>query len=287
MAKLSGYLLERFTTMTGAYTANALVAAADRKGMDLRIIGLADLVMSDGRLWHAGEHLGPRDFVLNRVKRGHLRGPVNELGTRSYNALDPFSRYISKYWQKLDLSTSHTINAPWFLATAHVSLAELEARLGLPVVAKGLESSRGREVFLIKNEADLRELVARFGSTKEWLFEEFIATSVGRDMRLFAIRGEVVAAIERRSDSDFRANVALGSNTRPLEVTEEFTTIGRELYTQTGLDIMGIDLLYGNDEPYLTEVNVMPGTEGVEAATRVDISGLVMDMVAHDLGGTR
>ena len=125
---------------------------------------------------------------------------------------------------------------------------------------------------------------------KEWLFEEFIRTSQGRDMRLFCIRGQVVAAMERRSadGKDFRANVALGGSVRPLPVTASFQRIGRDLYGQTGLDFMGIDLLYGEDRPWFCEINVMPGIEGMERAGRmslkkdINLAGMIMKMILED-----
>jgi ribosomal protein S6--L-glutamate ligase len=45
-----------------------------------------------------------------------------------------------------------------------------------------------------------------------------------------------------------------------------------------GLGIAGVDLLRSNRGPLLLEVNASPGLEGIEAATGVDVAGLI---VAH------
>ncbi|MBP3878243.1 MAG: hypothetical protein J6E44_09830, partial [Lachnospiraceae bacterium] len=151
-----------------------------------------------------------------------------------------------------------------------------------PAVAKGTESSMGEEVFLIRERSDLQMLCSRFGIAREWLFEEFIAASSGRDLRLFSMRGEAVACMQRKSRGDFRANVALGAEVEPYDVTEVLRTAARDLYEETGLDCAGIDLLFGEDGYVFCEINVMPGIEGIEKATGINIAGAVMEMIRRD-----
>ena len=61
----------------------------------------------------------------------------------------------------------------------------------------------GEQISLIENKEDLLKLYKEYGMEKEWLFEEFITTSFGRDMRFYSIRGEVVACMQRKSQGDF------------------------------------------------------------------------------------
>ena len=170
------------------------------------------------------------------------------------------------------------------LANGSVDCGELFARLSSPFVAKGLESSMGREVFLIKEARDFRSLVARFGQSKEWLCEEFVETSAGRDMRLFVVQGIVVAAMQRESRDDFRANVALGANCHSIEITDAMRNTAKEIHEQTGLLFFGLDLLFGSDSrPVFCEVNVMPGIRGIEEACHVNAAGRVMEAIVEEL----
>ena len=139
----------------------------------------------------------------------------------------------------------------------------------------------GREIFLIQKEEDLKAL-QQYEKEKEWLFEEFIETSYGRDVRVYSIRGEVVGCMQRRSEHDFRANVALGAGVTAYEPNDEIRQIAKDVYEQTGLDFTGIDLLFGKDRFYLCEINVMPGLEGIEQATGVNVAGRMMDMICGD-----
>ena len=64
--------------------------------------------------------------------------------------------------------------------------------------------------------------------------------------------------------------------------TENIRQIGRDIYEQTRLDFLGIDLLFGEDKPYFCEINVMPGLEGIEKASGVNVAGKMMDMIYGD-----
>ena len=109
--------------------------------------------------------------------------------------MDAYNRYINKYEQVKRLRSKEFIVPNYLLGTAMLPFEEIAALLGKPFVAKGLESSMGEQIALVEKEEDLKELCKNYGMEKEWLFEEFITTSFGRDMRFYSIRGEVVACI--------------------------------------------------------------------------------------------
>lgn len=279
---LHGYLIERYNNMAGSYTCYRLMEEAAIMGMDLQLIGIEDTYIQDGVLFNNGKRMQPCDFVINRFKIGKLREQINALARRTYNPSDAFARYINKYDQVRTLHSDEFIIPQYILSTTSCGYETLASHLGSPFVAKGLESSMGREIFLIKREEDLTSLQKQFGSTKEWLFEEFIAESKGRDVRLFAIRDTAIAAMIRKSEDDFRANVALGASVESIELTPAIQQIARDIYAITHLDFVGIDLLFGKDKFYLCEINVMPGLEGIEKASGVNISRHIIETIRKD-----
>ena len=96
------------------------------------------------------------------------------------------------------------------------------------------------------------------------------------------VEGKVVACMQRKSQGDFRANVALGASVEPFEITPQIRQIAKDIYNQTGLDFLGIDLLFGKDKPYFCEINVMPGIEGIETATGVNVAKRIMETIHND-----
>lgn len=280
---MNGYLIEKYSNMGDAYTCHRLVEEAKKKGIDLTIVGVYDCIVTEEGVSLDGETLLPkRDFVINRYKWGKVKDALNRLGSRCYNETEAFNIYINKYEQVCRLKTEAVLMPQYRMGNTLISFDVLRNALGLPFVAKGLESSMGQEILKIDNESDYKALKKKYGTEKEWLFEEFISFSYGRDMRFYSIRGEVVAAMERRSAEDFRANVALGGSVRSIDITEEMKIAARDIYEQTGLDFLGIDLLYGDTKPYFCEINVMPGLEGIETASGLNIAEMIIDTIKGD-----
>ncbi|MCR5145532.1 MAG: ATP-grasp domain-containing protein [Lachnospiraceae bacterium] len=279
---LSGYIIEKYNCMSNAYTCNRLVEEAANLGIDLRIIGIHDSYCTSDGIYNGNEKLEPRDFLINRYKWGNLKDQLNTLVTRTYNEVQHYNTFVNKYEQVRLLKSDAFIMPKYILGTTSLDYANLENILGTPIVAKGLESSMGQEIFLIENEGEYQKFRESQSPQKEWLYEEFISTSFGRDMRFYSIRGKVIAAMERKSKGDFRANVALGASVKPLNITPAMVQIARDIYEQTGLDFLGIDLLYGEDKSYFCEINVMPGIEGIESATGVNVAREIVKTIKGD-----
>ncbi len=279
---IAGYIIEKYNHMDGAYTCNRLVEEATKLGIDLKIVGIHDTSITNSGVFNAGIALEPRDFVINRYKWGRIKDAVNRLAKRTYNSLDAYSVYINKYEQVRRLHSEDFLKPKYMLATAGSTYGTLTQYLGIPFVAKGLESSQGAEIFLIEKEQDFDRLREQYGMAKEWLFEEYIHTSFGRDLRFYSIRGKAVACMVRKSQGDFRANVALGASVEACEITPAILRIAKDIYEQTGLDFLGIDLLFGKEKPFFCEINVMPGIEGIEKATGVNVAEKVIQTIRGD-----
>ncbi|MEE3398916.1 MAG: hypothetical protein VZR64_05570 [Eubacterium sp.] len=288
---LKGYLVEKYNNMSGAYTCNRLVEEAKVLGMDLRIIGIHDTYVVDGAVYNAGAPLEKRDFLINRYKWGKVPGELSELVTRTYNPYAAFAKYVNKFEQVKSIRSEEFRVPRYILGTALLPYETIIETIGLPFVAKGLENSMGAEISLIQTPDDYKKLSVEYDMSKEWLFEEYISTSYGRDLRFYSIRGNAVAAMVRKSQGDFRANVALGASVEPHAITPKLQKIAADIYAQTKLDFLGIDLLFGKspeeasdieDELYFCEINVMPGIEGIEEASGQNIAGHILRTIKED-----
>ena len=268
--------------MTNAYTCNRLVSEAAALGVELSIVGVHDTMVTAEGLYNAGKLLEKRDFVINRYKWGKGKDEINALAVRSYNSLKNYQTYINKYEQVKRIRSEDFLIPKYLMTASQGNYETIATYLGVPFVVKGLESSMGAEVLLIEKEEDFCQLGKRYGMEKEWLCEEFIKTSIGRDLRFFSIRGEAVACMVRKSQGDFRANVALGATVEPYEITPEIQRIAKDIYGQTELDFLGIDLMFGKNKPYFCEINVMPGIVGIETASGVNIAKIMIEVIKKD-----
>ncbi len=279
---LTGYIIEKYSYMKDAYTCHRIVEEAKKRGVSLQIVGIADTVVTQAGVYHKGVKLEKCDFIINRYKYGHIKEEIGALAKRTYNDTAIFDAYINKYIQVKNLSSDGFLIPRYMLGTGYTGFEVIAENLGVPFVAKGLESSQGAEVFLVESKEDFQLLCEKYNPDKEYLFEEYIAESYGRDIRFYSIRGEVIACMTREAEQGFKANVALGASVREYPIDRNIRQVAKDIYEQTGLDFLGIDLLFGKDKPYFCEINVMPGIEGMERATGVNVAGAIIDTILGD-----
>ena len=152
-------------------------------------------------------------------------------------------------------------------------------RLGLPLVAKLAFGSLGQQIKLIFTQEEL------LTCCKEWhgqpyLFQKYVESSKGRDVRIYVVGDTAVAAMERRNPMDFRSNVGAGGHGTAIEAPEEFTQTAIDACRYLGLDFGGVDLLYGpKGEPLLCEVNSNALFRELNRVCNVSVEKEIADLV--------
>lgn len=272
---MKGYLIEKYTDMGNAYTTARLLEEAKKTGLTLLPVGVEDTAVVDGTLIHRRKKLEDVDFVINRYKFGVIKDCINGLAKRQYNKLEGLNRFVNKANELISLAGGSLCFPRYVLGRQGISYEEIADFVGVPFVAKGLLSSQGREVYLISGKREYEEIRGKYREG-ELLFQEFIKSSYGRDVRFFLMKGEVLACMERRAKEGFRANFALGGSVAEYEINDRIREIGKEIYEKTELDLLGVDLLFGEDDYMFCEINVTPGIEGMERACRVNLAGKII-----------
>lgn len=129
--------------------------------------------------------------------------------------------------------------------------------LGESVIIKESMGSFGMQVYLINNRQEFINKVTELNKNNiDFIIQENIKSSFGRDIRVNIIGNKVIGAMLRESEVDFRANISQGGKGRLIELTKAQEEIALKAHKVLGLDFSGVDLLFGeNDEPLLCEVN--------------------------------
>ena len=98
-----------------------------------------------------------------------------------------------------------------------------------------------------------------------------------RDLRIFVIDGEVVAAMERvPKEGEWRANISQGGRAKPFEVGEELKEMAISAVEKLNLFYAGVDILDVDDAPVLLEVNASPHWQGIQEASGVNIAQMLV-----------
>ena len=103
----------------------------------------------------------------------------------------------------------------------------------------------------------------------------------GRDYRVFVIGGRVLGAIERRADG-WRTNISRGGQALVARLPEVWATLAVRAAAAVGAEYAGVDLLQARDgTTYVLEVNGIPGWQGLQEATGIDVAGTLVDHLAR------
>ena len=89
----------------------------------------------------------------------------------------------------------------------------------------------------------------------------------------------MVGAIERRPNGgDWRTNVSRGGSASPFDLPPAWAALAVSAAQAIGADYAGVDLLPSKDGGvFVLEVNGIPGWQGLQRATGIDVAGMVVD----------
>lgn len=228
------------------------------------------------------------DAILFWDKDVHLAKRLENGGVRLYNSAKAVEICDSKILTANALygrvKTPRTVIAPkTFEGVGYTNLDFVEnaARtLGLPMIIKEAYGSFGAQVYLVETVDEAKAKVASLGH-KEFIMQEFIAESRGRDVRVNVVGGRVVSAMERYNENDFRSNISNGGSMRKIDISPEMADIAIRACEAIGLDFAGVDVLFGKDGPIVCEVNSNPHFKSSLECTGVDMSEEIMKYIAE------
>ena len=235
--------------------------------------------------------LGGYDFCVYLDKDKYVSALLEKAGLRLFNSHLSILTCDDKMETAIALS-GKGIPMPKTLPgllcyTPHAKVREeildrVERELGYPVIVKESYGSFGAQVYLASTRPEL-ESIASSVQYKHHLFQEFVPTSYGRDIRVIVIGGEVVACMERRSSTDFRANIERGGVGYPIDLPEEAKDLAIRAANALSLDYCGVDILFGKDDYLLCEVNSNAFFGGIEKVTGVNVARAYAEYILKEM----
>jgi RimK family alpha-L-glutamate ligase len=146
-------------------------------------------------------------------------------------------------------------------------------RLGRDVVVKPLFGSEGRGMMRISDvELAWRSFRAIEQTGGVLYLQEFISHP-GWDYRAFVLNGQVIGAMKRTANADWRTNVAQGGHAERVQLNDELQSLAIRAATAVGCDVAGVDLLPSKSgEWYVLEVNAVPGWRALSEVCQLDVA---------------
>lgn len=254
--------------------------------------------INDGSILRIIDSTMNPDFILFWDKDVRLAKILEGLGYRLFNRADAIAACDDKSMTFMRLATvkeiydipmPETILAPMTYANIgyhgdYSFLKLVEKKLSYPLVIKECFGSFGAQVYLASTRSEAENILERCAG-KPLLFQEFIESSYGRDLRLEVVGEEVVATMLRTHDSDFRANITNGGKMSAYTPSTEAVSLAVNVCKALNLDFAGVDLLFGEqDRPILCEVNSNAHFKNIYTCTGVNAADKIMEHILRSLG---
>ena len=155
--------------------------------------------------------------------------------------------------------------------------------IGLPMVIKEAYGSFGEQVYLASNLNELNQIIDRL-DYKDFLMQEFIASSKGRDIRVNIVANKVVVSMLRTNEHDFRSNISSGGHGVLYEPLKEYLDLALKAAQALNLDFAGVDVMFGpNNEPIICEVNSNPQFKSTLDATGINLADYIAEYILKSL----
>ncbi len=147
---------------------------------------------------------------------------------------------------------------------------------GFPIIVKECYGSMGKGVHKASDFQGLSKLHQELKATPH-MFQEYISSSEGKDLRITVVGGKAISVMMRRNDFDFRSNVGQGGKGIKIDLHDEkyktFILTAENVAKTLNLDYCGVDLLVGkNFNPIICEVNSNAFFEETESVCGVNVA---------------
>lgn len=233
---------------------------------------MATEVTDDNRLLlrHRGKVITAPTLAIVRGYDFGLSTHLQLMGSRVVNT--PQSMLLShdkmmthRYLAAAGIPTPKTVEAD-----CCTSYQEAAAMIGAQrFVVKNRFGSRGDAVFLVSNEQEFNAATAH--CPDKMLIQSYVASSHGRDLRLWVVGGKCVGSVLRESADSFLSNYSRGGRATLIDPPEQAATLAQKATQALGLYFAGVDILFCGNGFTICEVNGNAGFRSLSAAGGPDI----------------
>ncbi|MBI5370125.1 RimK family alpha-L-glutamate ligase [Candidatus Uhrbacteria bacterium] len=242
--------------------------------------------LSGSEIWYEGKAMPQVDVIIARPNfieepglHAHVVRALLTQGYRVINGLRSYGPAKNKI-EQIQQFEQLGIPYPSSVICKRPDLAiDGARRLGFPVIIKVAFGTVGSGVFYADSEETFGPIAdyLNIRDRNPILVQQFVAEAQRKDLRVFVVGSEIVAAMERTApERDVRANATHGGVGTPVELSPDERILALRVAKTFELEIAGVDLIRSVRGPLVLEVNANPGFAELERATGVDVAEAIM-----------
>lgn len=213
--------------------------------------------IEDKKLFYKGEFVNYYPKVI--FFRGHnieLIKYFEENGVYVINKA--FTTIVCKdKWQTNELVKSLNIKTPNCEIYKGQSFDYCKKKYGLPFLLKYRYGAQGKSIYLINSLDDFN--ITKDITNDDYMIQEYIKTSYGKDLRVYIIKNTWHAACIRANENSFMSNIAQGGKSYHYDLSEDDYSKALKIFNKLDGDIISVDFLFGDNELIFCEANTNAG----------------------------
>lgn len=232
------------------------------------------------------------DVCLFWDKDIYLAKKIAQFGIKVFNNIDAIYYADDKALTAIKLDEHH-VNQPAYFVFPETFSQNVFAfydnyratllALNFPLVVKHRHGSFGEQVFLAKDEEQLKDIIRREGANK-LIAQSYVTKEFGVDYRVNVVGSEVLAIFKRFNKNDFRSNINQGGDFIYIENPALHET-ALKAAAAIDADFAGVDIVLDEeDEPFVIEVNSNMRTVTVNKKSKVDITLNILNYIVKNKG---
>jgi RimK family alpha-L-glutamate ligase len=254
----------------------------------LRVSALVARIGDRPRLDAGGVALQDVDAVVTRtIPKGSLEQVIfridalhwlERLGIPVMNPATAIERTVDKFYTSALLEAAG-LPTPRTVVAERMDDAMTAFRALRDVIVKPLFGSGGSGMVRVSDEEIAHRVFRALDLERAVYYLQEVVPHEGRDVRAFVVGDRVVAAAWRCAEG-WRTNVAQGARVERASLPPEWHDLSVRAARAVAAEYAGVDLLPLPDgRVFVLEVNSIPGWQGLQSVTDVDVAAAIVEHV--------
>ena len=150
-----------------------------------------------------------------------------------------------------------------------------------PCIMKSVSGHGGQEVFFVKDLQEVNRIKDEHPNLK-FIYQDFLEND--GDVRIYMLNGEMVVAIKRKSEKDYRNNYSLGGEVELYNPSQEMVDSAVKIAKLLKADFIGVDFLLTKEDYKIIEIEDPVGSRMVyKLKPELDIIILFVNHVKNNI----
>ena len=227
-------------------------------------------------VWRNGKIVVPPDFAICRTIDPTLTSMLEQAGFVMYNnarvaeiANDKAKTYAFLAGKGIPMTDS------WFVSREIAPQAVRKADANM--VIKAVDGHGGKQVFL-KGETSDEEILKGVGNAD--LVLQPLVEQCSRDVRVYVMGEEILAAVCRKAKGGFRSNYSLGGEVALYALSDAERKLVQRVIREFSFGLVGIDFLLDQEGRFLlNEIEDVVGARMVYQVTDINLVGRYLQFI--------